>query len=510
MRYLPCLLVLLGLPTLASARPPQFDRLDRAAQFRLSLIEIKSRISQAKHEALRFAVDAPVMADTASGSWDEPESGIARWRLRVASSGARSLSFELRHLQLPADAELWIYDRDGHDVQGPITTSTTGSLWTPLVRGEEAVIEATMPASAREQFSVLVAEAFHAYRELSPRSFSYDAGTDTGNDASGICNVDVACSTGDAWRPQIRSTVLLTIGGTTLCSGTLINNALQDDRALILTANHCGVTDANIGSTIAYFNVERSSCDSGSFGSVTQNIRGKSLLSSTRANTDTDFALFELVNKPPSSYKVYYSGFDIGGAVPTSGVGIHHPSGDDKKISRYTTPATAEPEVCIGTRCGPLLSTGFEISAWAVVWSRGTTEGGSSGSGLWNQNGALIGTLSGGTGQCTSATTNNGEADYYARLDVAWTQSGSNAFGTSLKAILDPQNSGCTSFTGKEPGTASALNCLSGTGSSTTPTQQTNSSGSTDASDSGGGGGSAAFLLPVLLLIGRGRKKIPS
>lgn len=494
MRHLPYLFIFFGLPALAAARPPQFDHLDRAAQFRLSLSEIKTRITQAKHEPLRFAVDAAVMANAASGSWDVPEPGIARWRLRVASSGARSLSFELRQLQIPADAELWIYDRDGNDIQGPITTSTSGSLWTPLVRGEEAVIEVTMPSSGREQFAILVAEAFHAYRDVSPRSFGYDAGSDTGNGASGSCNVDVACSIGNSWKPQIRSTVMLTISGTTLCSGTLVNNARQDDRALILTANHCGVTAANVESTIAYFNVQRSACGTGSFGSVTQNIRGKTLLANSRTGTETDFALFELASKPPTSFKAYYSGFDISGAVPTSGVGIHHPSGDDKKISRYSTPAAAESKVCIGTRCGPLLTTGFEINAWAVVWSHGTTEGGSSGSGLWNQDGALVGSLSGGNGQCTSTTTNNGGADFYARLDTAWTQAGATTSGASLKSVLDPQDSGCTRFSGKEPGPATALRCLPGA----TSVQGADSSGPDDS----GGGGSAGALMPALLLLG--------
>src|SRR5690606_27422856 len=47
----------------------------------------------------------------------------------------------------------------------------------------------------------------------------------------------------------------------------------------------------------------------------------------------------------------------------------------------------------------------------------GTTEPGSSGSGLWNQNGHLIGQLYGGQASC-----GNNVNDYYGRFDVSWSQ----------------------------------------------------------------------------------------
>lgn len=508
MRYLSLLLILFGLPTLVMARTPQLDRLDRAAQVRVSLVETTAQFNQAKHEPLRFAIGAKLMADVAAGSWDEPEPGLARWRLRVASSGARSLSFELHDLQLPAGAELWIYDSQGNDVQGPIVAPVPNPLWTPLVRGDEAVVEATMPVAVRDAFSITVAQAFHAYRELSARSMPYDAVSDTGNGASGSCNVDVACGEGDSWHPQIRSSVMLTVGGTTLCSGTLVNNARQDDRPLLLTAHHCGVSDANVGSTIAYFNVQRSACGSGSYGSLTQNIRGKTLLTYARAGSGSDFSLLELASVPPSSFNVYYSGIDISGGVPTSGVGVHHPAGDDKKLSRYSSPASSASKVCIGSNCGLLSTSGFQINAWAVVWSRGVTEGGSSGSALWNQNGELVGTLSGGISQCTSGSSSNGGTDYYARLDSAWTQQGGGLLTpASLKDVLDPDDSGCARFSGKNPGSASALNCKS------TPTSGDSGGGTTtppvpeSLSGEGGGGSAGLLFVPVLLLAGWSRRR---
>ena len=48
---------------------------------------------------------------------------------------------------------------------------------------------------------------------------------------------------------------------------------------------------------------------------------------------DSDFGLVELNSVPPVSYDVFYAGWRNTGAVSTTAVCIHHPSGDVKKIS---------------------------------------------------------------------------------------------------------------------------------------------------------------------------------
>ena len=498
MRRLLFLLALAALPFAGHAAPPGLDGLDRAPQVRLSPAAVRSLLTAHQHEPLRFAVGTALAVDHTSGAWDEPQAGWSRWRLRIASDAARALSFEMRDLQLPPGAELWVCGSDGHDRQGPLAVGDAGSTWTPLVRGNEAVIEVQLPSTRRADFHVGGVQAFHAYRDIgsavSAQSFPTSPDGDTGNGASGDCNIDVACPDGNNWRDEIRATVLLTVGGSALCSATLINNALQDDRPLLLTANHCGISTRNVASTIAYFNVQRSACGGGSVGTVTQNVRARSLLASSSPSTDTDYALIELANKPPPSFNVHYAGLDVSGTVPTSGVGIHHPAGDDKKISTFTMPAASSANVCIGTRCGTL-GDGFQVDAWAVVWTRGTTEAGSSGSGLWNPAGRVVGTLSGGSGQCPSSTGNNGGVDYYARLDRAWTAASAGS-GLTLKSLLDPQDSGCLQFAGKNPGSATALSCRSG------PPPVDAGGNESGASGSGGGGGGFGLgygLVPMLL-----------
>lgn len=503
------MITLCTLPQLTMAAPPVLDAPDAVPLLQLSPVAIRNLELPQKDTALRFAAGTSLTANVRSGSWDEPESGRARWRLRVNSQGARSLSFEFRRLVLPTGAELWFYDRHGREVQGPVVAANAGSTWSPLVRSDEVLIEANMPSAQRDRFVIEIAQAFHGFTDVAGRSWPLDPASDTGNGASGACNIDVACSAGDAWQPQSRATVLLTIGGTTLCSGTLVNNVQQDDRPLVLTANHCGINHLNVTSTIAYFNVQRGACGSGSWGSLLQNLRGKTLLTSSRAGSDADFALIELASKPPSTFNAYYSGFDASGAVPTSGVGVHHPRGDDKKISRLATPASTASNVCIGSNCNALLTDGFRIDAWAVNWSKGATEPGSSGSALWDQDGDVVGVLSGGRSECATSTSNNGGTDYYSRLDTAWAQPGADLlFPQSIKNVLDPDNSGCTRVAGKNPGPATPVHCASST---PTPvpdvSDPTDASGGGGESGGGGGGGGAGLLMVPLLLAGLLRRQ---
>lgn len=489
----------------AALAQPLPERLDRVPRLQLDAAAVRTAIAELQQQPRRFAVARDLAATTADGDWDQAADGRARWRLRIASETAHSLSFRLRELRLPADAELWLYGADGSDAQGPFRAGDP-LRYTPIVRGGEAVIEARMPAEQRAQFAIAIAQVFHGFRELSPAIAGKSFGNTSGISSS--CNVDAACPAGNNWRNEIRSAVLLTIDNQTLCSGTLINNAARDDRALVLTANHCGLSAANVADSYAYFNVQRAACGSGAYGSVTQNIAGKTLLASSASGGRTDFALFELRSKPPASYNVQYAGWDAGSAVPLSGVGIHHPEGDDKKISVYSG-ASAVDRVCIGTSIsGSACLGGFYIDSWSVIWAQGMTEGGSSGSGLWNQDHRVVGTLSGGSTSCSGNTVYG--SDYYARLDVAWTAS--SATGVTLRSVLAPNGSTCLRLDGKNTGTASAASCdASGNAVSSTPSSGNSAADNSAAggSNDGGGGGATTplLLLPLLLLALRRRQR---
>jgi hypothetical protein len=82
---------------------------------------------------------------------------------------------------------------------------------------------------------------------------------------------------------------------------------------------------------------------------------------------------------------------------------------------------------------------------WRVVnWETGTTEGGSSGSPLFNQNQLIVGNLTGGQADCVNSVN-----DYYSKLYVGWDHYAATA--QQLKHWLDPINSGVTNLPGFDP-----------------------------------------------------------
>jgi hypothetical protein len=141
-------------------------------------------------------------------------------------------------------------------------------------------------------------------------------------------------------------------------------------------------------------------------------------------------------NTVPLTYSPYFAGWDNSGTNPTSTVSIHHPSGDIKKIS--FDDAAAAPVTAMGSEAQ---------GCWGVEWDRNTTtEGGSSGSPLFDQSKRIIGQLWGGGASCSNLSA----PDYYGRLSKSWNPSGSNSTN-QLMFWLDPTSSNATLIDGYDP-----------------------------------------------------------
>jgi PKD repeat protein len=144
--------------------------------------------------------------------------------------------------------------------------------------------------------------------------------------------------------------------------------------------------------------------------------------------TGSDFFLVLLNNNVPDAYNPCFLGWDRSGDSSISGVSIHHPAGDIKKISTYTTSLTTG-------------AFDTAMSHWVVSWNAttngyGVTEGGSSGSPIFNVSGKIIGTLTGGQSLCSNLT----GIDYYGKFSWHWDKNGTTpAF--HLKEWLDPSGS---------------------------------------------------------------------
>lgn len=452
-----------------AALRPDLATLASVPRHRLADTAVRAALAQSDRPVRphRFAVPLALKLPLAQGRWRLLDGGRASWRLRLHSPGARSLSAHLAPLQLPDGAELWIYDARGQSVHGPYTAAhvTPTGFWTPVVAADEFVLEIRAPAAQRGGVRLEVATAFHGYEEL---------GKAGGPGTSGSCNVDAACEAG-TWGADARSVGLITIANQYFCSGQLVNNVEQDETPLFLTARHCGIehergTDDSVN---FYFNFA-APCGQAAPPTPDATVTGSTLLADDGVS---DFALLRLNGEPPTN--AYFAGWNVTGSGSGSGASIHHPSGDAKKISLYSA-AVERAIVNIGGAC--------DVEAWEVQWTSGTTEGGSSGGGLWNAAHELIGVLSGGTASCT----NPGGIDYYGRLERGWTAGA--VPNEQLKAHLDPNDTCIAAIPGLDPSaTPHAAPITSG------PLRCEGESGPPRCRADDGGGGLPPAVLALLL-----------
>lgn len=365
------------------------------------------------------------------GVWKTLANGDKLWRLAIHSQGAYSLNFIFSKYKLPEGAKMWLYNEDHSHVIGAFTHKNnqyTEMFATDLIKGDKVIIEYFEPAWVEFSGEIIISTVTHGYINTFSEDFARSFGS------SGACNMNVACPDGAPWADQIRSTVMLVSGGNGFCSGALINNTLNDGKPYILTANHCY---SNPSSWVFRFNWQSATCSNPSSSPSFVSLNGGTLRA---RRTPSDFCLVEINTSVPSTYNAYWAGWDNSGTIPNNTICIHHPSGDIKKIS-----FDDNPPVLTGTNNG-----GFSTennATWQVTWDRNTTtEGGSSGSPLFDQNGRIIGQLWGGGASCTNLTS----PDYYGRLANSWNPSGSNSTNR-LMDWLDPNNSGVTTLDGYDP-----------------------------------------------------------
>lgn len=373
---------------------------------------------------------------TSRGTWEEIELGLYLWRLRVTSPGALWLSFGFTQYQLPADATLFIYSPDGEWVAGPYSSnnnSNTDQLWTPMISGDEAIIELTVKETSIKDVLLMLGSVTHGYHGVGTEPESLDK--------SGSCNVDVICSQGNGWRDQIRSVGRYSFSSgasSYVCTGSLVNNTSQDGTPYFLTANHCVNSQTGASTVVVYWEYESSTCRTpGSSESGTTLPRPSTSQSGAiwRASySPSDVTLLELISSPKPSWDVYWSGWDRTGTDPTSAVCIHHPKGHAKRISHENNPLTT-------TSYGGFTSPGDSTHFRVEDWDSGTTEGGSSGSGLWDANKRIVGQLHGGYAAC-----GNDLPDYYGRLYTSWTGGGTSS--SRLSNWLDKGSTGASTLDG--------------------------------------------------------------
>jgi hypothetical protein len=365
------------------------------------------------------------------------------WSLEVVAPGALGTCIYFDDFHLPGGAQVWFETPEGRYaetwVEGPVTSFENNDhrRWTNNeVPGDALVMRYEVPLGNIEPAALgICGVGFFARHQRFPAPWT-SAEERGGSDA---CQVDVNCPEGDSWECEKDAVVKLRItqgGGIFLCSGSMINNTAQDCRQLMLSSFHCA-NDAEEDDWPFFkvqFNYEYYDC--GGTSSINSHTR-TGVIHLTDSDDmpngqidGSDFLLVEVEDPILDSWEPYFAGWDATGFNGHNGVGIHHPSGDRKKISSYSNPLINSNVYALGAH-------------WRVTWvstetSHGVTEGGSSGSPIFEENHRIIGTLSGGASFCDSPNS----PDYYGKLSYHWDGANPIPVSMRLKAFLDPIESG--------------------------------------------------------------------
>ncbi|MDX9847705.1 MAG: choice-of-anchor J domain-containing protein [Tenuifilaceae bacterium] len=398
---------------------------------------------------LRVGYSHKVGIDTKSmGTIVNWDNGEKSWIIRIAAEDAPSVALVFEKVRIPADGRLYVYAEAEPASFYLINHNSIndGYASTPPLASSVVIVEYVESVLNRQQGfrgSFSISSIYSIYKGIDDMFDSKALGD------SEVCQVNINCSPeGDAWQNQKRGVakILYSEGGYLYaCSGTLINNTSQDGKPYFLTAYHCGgnLSDTDRSTWQFFFNYERSGCEN-STSPPTNLITGASLRSSGLLAGGSDFQLVELSQKPTAAWRPFYNGWDRAETVTDGGVSIHHPSGDVKKISTYTgSLSSATPNID-----GSVMATN---STWRVTWTQtanghGVTEGGSSGSPIFNSAGLVVGTLSGGSSSCSSPTS----PDYYGKLNYHWSSNGTTNI-KKLQPWLDPSNSNVSTLSGYDP-----------------------------------------------------------
>ncbi|MEN0006556.1 MAG: trypsin-like peptidase domain-containing protein, partial [Bacteroidota bacterium] len=383
------------------------------------------------------AIDVNIQPNS-HGEWETLPDGSLVWRVRIASTGAYSLNLGFSSYQMPPNGTLLLYDSAAKEVVGPFSAmdnETHNQFWSPLVKTDELIVELWLPAEEKNDVSLTLNKINHDFM-------------DWASILSGSCNLDVACGADDGWeivdgyRDLIQSVGNYTAQGITSCTGFLINNTEGDCRPYFVTAFHCELTANNAPSMVVYWNFESPECRPVGSSASGGNGNGSLALFNSGATyragyAPSDMVLVELDDPVNEDADAFYVGWTREETLAQDTIiAIHHPNGEEKRIS-FAFDGVYRGQWGAGAAAIPD-GNHVIVADWAI----GTTEGGSSGCPLFNDDKQVIGQLHGGAASCF-----NDAYDSFGWFTTSW--DGGGTASTSLRSWLDPNGSGVPTLRGR-------------------------------------------------------------
>ncbi|MBF5002831.1 trypsin-like peptidase domain-containing protein [Diaphorobacter caeni] len=371
--------------------------------------------------------------------WQTSARGGQIAALSFESSGALGMRLGVLIDKLPGSALLRVYSQNARDDAFEIagqrvlqvlennrlagdTSDAARTWWTPGSDADELTLEIELPpGTLTSSVQLSVPSVLHFFEALSrpvANDDDHDAAAEQGiakiGEAS-FCEQDATCSSDlVSQRNAVARMVFVESDGAYACTGTLVNDATSSATPYFLTAHHCIETQTVASTLQTYWFYRSPTCNASTLSPASRILKnGATLLYSAES---PDVTLLRLNDTPPAG--AVFAGWDAASMSRSAAViGLHHPRGDLLKLSSGAIDGatTCTPTGTGNVSCVSSSATSMSGTYYRVKWSTGTTEGGSSGSGLFF-NGALTGILSSGTGSCfaNQAYTN------YARFDVVY------------------------------------------------------------------------------------------
>lgn len=347
------------------------------------------------------------------------------WAAVFSSDNAGAIRLHIKDMSLPADAELFIYSRDGQ-AYGPYTGAGpdgTGEFWTATIFGTEAILQ--LQAKSDLSGSILRVTQAGLITPRYTNGFSEDVNAPNAFCGNPSCLIDATCSNVPEANPaKLAVAKMEWVQGAYIytCTGGLINDTNPSQDNFFLTANHCVSKNSNAKNVNFYWRFATATCN----GTCPSNngwpyqTSGSTVAASGRKG---DFTLLHLNSNPPAGSTIL--GWTSAPVANTNGAHLYrisNPNFGPQVYSQHDVDTNAP--VC---RSWP---RGERIYSRDIT---GAIDGGSSGSPVLNAASQIVGQLSGTCGSNPNDPCSSGPGEANATVDGAFA-----FYYSTVQPILNP------------------------------------------------------------------------
>lgn len=356
-----------------------------------------------------------------SGVLEVKSDGRYRWQVGIRSDWALNMSLYMKNLWLNDGDQVVIETPSGDALMIYGTEDIVAkTLFTDVLPGDSIIV--TVEGSDIKKSDFSIESVMVGFRNL-PEHGENRKLKNLGDAASCIPNVTCYEEAEDVKQSVCRITFMCTEGNT-MGTGVFVNNTSQDGAPYILTAAHS--ISGTVESYRVVLNMENPLCQNKVMPSntITSTLEGNEVVV---LNEKKDVCLLKLNKKPRAQNRTHWAGWDAtGNDIEGETIGVHHPQGDARKISKSKLVKSYQTYRLDKTNAGETFES---KNHWEVnVWYIGATQRGSSGSPLFDSNKRVVGCLTGGESTCSRPYN-----DYYFMIANDWDE---------LSPYLDPNKTG--------------------------------------------------------------------